>query len=152
VTDQGRRPAGYSGTPLPKKLGIKPEHLVALLDAPSDIETTLGELPEGVALRRDLRGRRPFDEILLFVVQAVRLRGRFTDAMARLAVDGGLWVAWPKVASGRETDLSGAEVRSFGLSTGLVDNKICAIDDTWSGLRFVVRLDDRATWPVGRAA
>ena len=140
---------GYSGTPLSRKLGIKPEHLVALLDAPVDIETTLGQLPDGVALRRDLRGRRPFDVMLLFVERSARLRTRFAEAASRLAIDGGLWVAWPKEASGRRTDLSGNEVRTFGLSTGLVDNKVCAIDDTWSGLRFVVRLRDRPSWQGG---
>jgi len=138
--------AGYSGTPLPKKLGIKPGHLVALLNAPPDFEDTLAGLPDGVTLREGLRGRGPFDVILLFAERETVLRRRFQDAMARLAVDGGLWVGWPKKASGRPTDLSDGLVRELGLETGLVDNKVCAIDATWSALRFVVRRQDREAW------
>lgn len=138
--------AGYSGTPLPSKLGIKAEHLVALLDAPEDFEDTLGTLPDGVVLRRSLRGSRPFDEIVMFAQRESALRRRFTEAMAKLAVDGGLWVAWRKGTKGGNGAITGTEVREFGLSTGLVDNKVCAIDETWSGLRFVVRVEDRARW------
>ncbi len=138
--------AGYSGTPLAKKLGIKHGHLVALLNAPPDFEQTLEGLPDAVTLRHGLRGKGPFDVIVLFAERETVLARRFEDAMARLAVNGGLWVGWPKQASRRPTDLSDGAVRALGLSYGLVDNKTCAIDETWSGLRFVVRLADRDAW------
>jgi len=141
--------AGYSGTPLARKLGIKTGHLVALLGAPDDFELTMGELPEGVTLRRALRGGQPFDEIVLFADREPTLRRRFIDAMRRLAVDGGLWVAWRKGTKATDDLVAGADVREFGLSTGLVDNKVCAIDETWSGLRFVVRVEDRPAWTGG---
>lgn len=132
--------AGYSGTALPRKLGIKDGHHVALLGAPDEFEL---ELPAGVTCQRSLRGTRPFDVILLFCIRGAELERRFPRAQARLRQAGGLWVAWPKKASGRQRDLGDARVRAFGLAAGLVDNKVCAIDATWSGLRFVVRRVDR---------
>ena len=135
--------AGYSATPLPTKLGIKPGHAVVLVDAPSQAEGLLTPLPADVHLRGDLRGRDTFDVAVLFCHRLGDLRRRFPGVAKRLAREGGLWVAWPKKSSGLETDLSDSVVREFGLSTGMVDNKVCAIDDTWSGLRFVVRLRDR---------
>ena len=141
--DRGSLPAvaGYSGTPLPQKLGIKPGARLALLNAPEDFDRTLGDLPEGVSVRSRARG--PFDVIVHFSDHERELRRRF-DALAR-ALDpaGGLWIAWPKRASGVPTDLSDGVVREIGLAAGLVDNKVCAIDETWSGLRFVIRLGDR---------
>ncbi len=133
--------AGYSGTPLPKKLGIKAGHRVALLGAPSGF--ALGDLPEGVKLKRDLRGSAPVDVALLFVKSQKGLRARFGKAQERIAQDGGLWVCWPKKASGVATDLGDAFVRAHGLEAGLVDNKVCAVNETWSGLRFVWRVRDR---------
>ncbi len=135
--------AGYSATPLPTKLGIKPGHAVVLVDAPSQAEGLLTPLPADVRLRGDLRGRDAFDVAVLFCRSEADLRRRFAGVAKRLTRDGGLWVAWPKKSSGLETDLSDSVVREFGLSTGMVDNKVCAIDETWSGLRFVVRLRDR---------
>jgi hypothetical protein len=135
--------AGYSGTPLPRKLGVKPGAHILLLDAPEGFEETLGALPADVELRRGLRGRAPFDVIVLFAPDAAALERRLEPAIARLAVAGGLWIAWPKKASGIATDLSDGAVRARGLATGLVDNKVCAVDATWSGLRFVRRLADR---------
>ena len=132
---------GYSGTPLPKKLGIKPGQRVALLRAPEGFDATLGELPEGVALRRTARG--PLDVIVSFTDTQRDLRRRFTTLARALDPAGGLWIAWPKRASGVPTDLDGNIVREVGLAAGLVDNKVCAIDETWSGLRFVVRVEDR---------
>ena len=129
--------AGYSGTPLPKKLGIKPGSGVALLGAPPDIEKTLGPLPDGVRLRRDARGSS--DRIVLFVKTRAQLARRFPVAARALAPGGGLWIAWPKQASGVPTDLTQAHVREFGLARQFVDYKICAIDDTWSGLQFARR-------------
>ena len=135
-------PAGYSGTALPRKLGIKPGHAVALLRAPEDFDVTLGPLPDGVSVRRRAAGR--LDVIVAFC-GARRTLERGIDAWAGvLEPDGGLWIAWPKRSSGVVTDLTEADVRAIGLAAGLVDNKVCAIDATWSGLRFVYRLADRS--------
>jgi len=133
--------AGYSGTPLPKKLGIKPACRLGLVNAPADFARTLGELPPGVSPGPMKRG--PYDVIVLFAKSGQELARALAAARERLDPAGGLWVAWPKKASGIATDITEAEVRARGLATGLVDNKVCAIDDTWSGLRFVVRLVDR---------
>ena len=136
-------PAGYSGTPLPKKRGIKQGHRVVLVGAPPGFRRTLGRLPEDVALRTDLRGRGELDVVLLFAKRRAELERRFDTLAARLAPAGGLWIAWPKKTSGVATDLSDGVVRDTGLAGGLVDNKVCAVDDTWSGLRFVIRRRDR---------
>jgi hypothetical protein len=133
--------AGYSGTPLVRKLGIKPDSRLALVGAPSGFEKTLGELPRGVSVRR--RAQPPCDVIVAFFERGARLRPRLPALMRALQPAGGLWIAWPKRASGVETDLSEDLVREAGLDAGLVDNKVCAIDETWSGLRFVSRLRDR---------
>jgi len=137
--------AGYSGTPLPRKLGINPGARLGLLGAPADFERTLGELPLGVTVRAVGGGDDPFDVIVCFARSARELASDLPALPARLDPAGGLWIAWPKKASGLATDLTDGEVRRRGLALGLVDNKICAIDDTWSGLRFVVRLADRAS-------
>jgi len=133
--------AGYSGTPLPKKLGIKEGHALCLLGAPDDFDATLGELPLGV--RRAPLASPPLDVIVFFTKEAHLLEGRFAALKAALDFAGGLWIAWPKKASGVATDLHEGLVRECGLSQGLVDNKVCAIDETWSGLRFVYRREDR---------
>ena len=134
--------AGYSGTPLPTKLGIKPGSRVLLMGAPEQFaEDILGPLP-GVELHRRA-GRSAYDVVLAFTPDLRALQQRFGPARDRLTTAGGLWVAWPKRSSGLATDLDENVVRDFGLATGLVDNKVCAIDATWSGLRFVVRLKDR---------
>lgn len=135
--------AGYSGTLLPQKLGIKEGHRVALLEAPLDFEQTLGRLPDAVTLLRHTGSKGFFNVVVLFVTSAAQLRRRFAGLARRLVPDGGLWVAWPKKASGVETDLTESVVRAVGLDAGLVDNKVCAVDEVWSGLRFVIRLKDR---------
>lgn len=135
--------AGYSGTPLPNKLGIKPGHRVACLDAPTTFLPSLGELPPDVVLENDVARAGPRDVIVYFVRSQADLRSRFVAIARRLATDGGFWVAWPKRTSGVATDLTEDVIRAIGLDAGLVDNKVCAIDETWSGLRFVVRLRDR---------
>lgn len=132
--------AGYSGTPLPRKLGIKPGSRVLLAGAPAGFE--LGELPGGVLLHRRA-GIGPYDVILGFCPDRAALTRRFSGWRERLAIDGGLWLAWPKKSSGVPTDLGENAARAYGLAQGLVDNKVAAIDGTWSGLRFVVRLADR---------
>jgi hypothetical protein len=135
--------AGYSQTPLPQKLGIKPGHRVAMIHSPEGFRQTLGELPESAAVHAALDEAEPFDVILYFTDSASDLAGQFATLSRRLEPSGGLWVAWPKKASGVHTDLTEDRVREIGLRAGLVDNKVCAVDDTWSGLRFVIRLKDR---------
>lgn len=129
--------AGYSGTPLPKKLGIKQGSVVVLLGAPDNFEETLGALPEKVRLRRRAGGRANL--VLLFANSISELERRFPAAVRTMAEGGSLWIAWPKQASGVATDLTQNKVRAYGLDRGLVDYKICAIDETWSGLRFARR-------------
>ncbi|MGD2215872.1 MAG: hypothetical protein PVJ64_03910 [Gemmatimonadales bacterium] len=127
--------AGYSGTPLVKKLGIKAGHKVSLVGAPADFEKTLGALPYGVQLRRRLSAA---DLIIWFTKSRADLQRRIAALATRIG-DGGMWIAWPKQASGVSTDLTQNDVRRVGLANGLVDYKICAIDATWSGLKFARR-------------
>jgi hypothetical protein len=134
-------PAGYSGTPLVRKLGIKPGARVALIAAPEGFDEVLGELPDGVVVRRAARGT--FDVIVVFCTRRSELERRLATLRGALDQAGGLWIAWPKRASGMPTELGDGSVRELGLAAGLVDNKVCAIDETWSGLRFVYRLVDR---------
>ncbi len=130
--------AGYSGTPLPKKLGIKPGSAVALLGAPEGFaDETLGPLPEGATSRTDARAA--FHVGLLFVRSKADLARRFPAAASAMGKPGALWIVWPKKASGIGTDLDQQTVRAFGLASGLVDYKIAAIDETWSGLCFARR-------------
>jgi hypothetical protein len=138
----GTSSAGYSGTPLPRKLGIKAEARVGLIGAPHDFDEVLGELPPGVTVRRRLQGT--FDVLVVFVQKRSELERRLPALKSALDQAGGLWVAWPKRSSGVATDLGDGSVRELGLASGLVDNKVCAIDATWSGLRFVYRLADRS--------
>ncbi len=128
---------------MPKKLGIKPGTRLGLVGAPDDFAETLGDLPDDVSPRRVARGKNHFDVIVCFARSSKELARDLPALPARLEPAGGLWIAWPKKSSGLATDLTEAEVRARGLATGLVDNKVCAIDDTWSGLRFVVRVADR---------
>jgi hypothetical protein len=133
--------SGYSGTPLPKKLGIREGSRVAVVSAPDGFTRVLGPLPAGVDLRTDARGR--CDVVVFFVTRRAELARRFPSFVRALETDGGLWVSWPKKTSGVATDLVFDAVQKVGLDAGLVDNKVCAIDGTWSGLRFVRRLSDR---------
>jgi len=135
--------AGYSGTPLPRKLGIKAGHRVALLGAPPGLSALLAPLPEAARLVTRPRAGAGYDVVLGFVSRAGELRRRFERGRSLLSVDGGLWICWPKQSSALATDLREGHVREHGLGQGLVDNKICAIDEDWSALRFVVRLRDR---------
>jgi hypothetical protein len=143
-TSSPSRPAtaGYSGTPLPQKLGIKEGHRVAILSAPARLPAGLEALPDGVTVVRRLQGAA-FDVILVFVQSLADLPGRFVAAARALTPAGGLWVVWPKKASGVATDVTEDRVREVALDVGLVDNKVCAVDEVWSGLRCVDRLKDR---------
>lgn len=133
--------AGYSGTPLLKKLGIKENASVALLAAPPNFARTLAPLPVGVEIREQARGK--LDVIVFFATRERELARRFPMMARALQPSGGLWVAWPKKASCVATDLTFDPVQQTGLDCGLVDNKVCAIDETWSALRFVYRVVDR---------
>jgi hypothetical protein len=134
--------AGYSGTPLVKKLGIKEGARVGVVRPPQGFAATLGELPGG-ALVGTVSARAAYDVIVLFARAMKDVERELPGLRKRLDPAGGLWIAWPKKASGIVTDVGEGEVRARGLAAGLVDNKVCAIDDVWSGLRFVVRLADR---------
>ncbi|WP_063012024.1 hypothetical protein [Nocardia kruczakiae] len=132
--------AASPGAALARKLGIRPGARVLLADAPRGF--ALEPLPPQVAVHRRA-GHEPYDVVVGFCPDYASLNRRFGTWRTRLAPAGGLWIAWPKKSSGVVTDLGDAVVREFGLAAGLVDNKVCAIDDTWSGLRFVLRLADR---------
>ncbi len=126
--------AGYSGTPLPKKLGIKEGCSVALVGAPAKFPIRA-------------TGKAPFDVIVAFVTARGTLDETIDRERARLAEDGGLWIAWPKKSSGVASDMTEQAIRDVALPTGLVDNTVCAIDDTWSGLRLVIRRELRRAQP-----
>jgi hypothetical protein len=138
-------PAGYSGTLLAKKLGIGPGGRVALLAAPAGFEGQLEGLPPDARIGRRLGEQH--DVIVLFLKRAAEL-ARLQECARALEPSGGLWIAWPKQSSGVATDVDFDRVQKAGLALGLVDNKVCAIDETWSGLRFVVRLADRPKRPA----
>lgn len=132
--------AGYSGTPLHRKLGVKPDSRVLLTAAPVGFE--LDTVPPG-AVVHTRAARSSYDVIVAFTPDRKRLEQRFEPLAGRLTTAGALWIAWPKRASGVATDLDENVVRDLGLSIGLVDVKVIAIDGTWSGLKFVRRLRDR---------
>lgn len=132
--------AGYSGTPLPTKLGLRPRARLLLVAPPPQF--TLAPVPDDAVVHRR-RDAEPYDLVVLFCADTRALRARFSGLLGALTPAGGLWVCWPKKASARVTDLSEAVVREHGLAAGLVDVKVAAIDATWSGLKFVRRLADR---------
>jgi hypothetical protein len=131
--------AGYSGTPLPRKLGIKPDHRLLLLGAPDGF--ALGELPGGVRIVRRAQGQA--DVIVSFHTARADLERRLPRLRGLMKPAAGLWIAWPKRASGMPTDLTEDVVRELALANRLVDNKVAALDAIWSGLRLVIRLKDR---------
>lgn len=132
---------GYSGTPLPKKLGIKPGSNVYLKDAPPDvIEELNAELAACDLVRA---GKAPLDFAMLFTTSGAKLSREFGRIARQLAPAGMLWISWPKKSSGVATDVDGNVVREIGLAAGLVDVKVCAVTEVWSGLKFVRRLKDR---------
>jgi len=130
--------AGYSGTPLPKKLGIKPGHRVLLLSAPDPFEL---DLPDDVKVGRAARGKA--DVIVSFHTERADLARRMPRLRDTMEPAAGLWIAWPKRASKVPTDLTEDVVRELALANRLVDNKVAALDEEWSGLRLVIRLKDR---------
>jgi hypothetical protein len=127
---------GYSGRPLAQTLGIKPEATIVLVDAPDGIERLLEPLPGGVEVRRGNRGRR--EMTIWFVTSRRQLERRF-DSVARAVAEGILWMSWPKGSSGVATDMTEDAIREVALPRGMVDSKVCAIDEIWSGLRLTRR-------------
>ncbi|MBS2966174.1 hypothetical protein KGA66_24220 [Actinocrinis puniceicyclus] len=138
--------AGYSATPLARKLGIGPGHVVALLDAPPGFPRSLAPLPRDVGLHAALAGG-PFDVVVCFTTRREVLERRVNEIRPALTVAGGLWIAWPKKASRVPTEVTDEVVRQVALPLGLVDDKVCAIDETWTGLRLVVRRELRSRAP-----
>ncbi len=132
---------GYSGTPLPKKLGIKAGFRVYLLDAPSEVIAELGAALADCAGVKD--GKAPLDFAMVFTKSKAELAKKFKRVSRQLAPAGMLWVSWPKKSSGVATDLTENIVRGIGLAAGLVDIKVCAVTEVWSGLKFVRRVKDR---------
>ena len=139
--------AGYSGTPLARKLGIGEGDEVALIGAPERFEDTLGELPDVASLHTNLADDARYDVIVAFVTQRAELEAELPRLRARMAPACGLWIAWPKRASKVPTDVTDQVIRDVVLPTGLVDNKVCAIDDTWTGVRLVIRRENREQPP-----
>lgn len=137
---------GYSGTPLPQKLGIKEGMRVSVFNAPNYFELDLGDLPDDVEVYRDADDA-PADLYLIFADRSAEAQRGFERAVTQLPPDGAIWIAWPKKSSDTASDITEDTLRDLFLSTGMVDNKVCAIDETWSGLRFVVRKENRADWP-----
>ena len=133
--------AGYSGTPLPQKLGIKEGHAVGTIGAPPGFAATLGSLPAGAKVAAGAAGKK--DVVIAFVTRRAELTKGLAAWTKAIAPTGALWIAWPKKASGVATDIVEDVIREVALPTGLVDNKVCAIDETWSGLRLVIRVERR---------
>ena len=130
--------AGYSGTPLPKKLGIKDGFRVTLLAVPADVKAELSDSLKGCRIAKE-----NLDFVLVFVKNQAELKKQFGPMAAQLNPTGMLWVSWPKKASGVTSDLDENIVRDVGLKAGLVDVKVCAVNEVWSGLKFVTRVKDR---------
>jgi hypothetical protein len=135
--------AGYSGTPLPVKLGIADGDEVALIGAPERFEDTLGELPDVGSLHTTLADDARYDVIVAFMTQRAELADQLPRLRARMAPACGLWIAWPKRSARVPTDITDHVVREIALPAGLVDNKVCAIDQTWTALRLVIRRENR---------
>lgn len=132
--------AGYSGTPLPRKLGIRSAARLFFARPPDNWSTVLGTLPDDAEV---VDSTRPFDLAVIFSLQRAEIEPTFSEAIGRMADGGMIWLAWPKKASGFATDLTGDVIRGAGLDAGLVDVKVCAIDEFWSGLKFVRRRGEK---------
>ena len=134
--------AGYSGTPLPRKLGLRPGARIAIIHAPDGFDKAIEPLPHGVTILS--RVGADVDVLIFFTEQQKELRERFDRLVNSVKPDGMLWICWPKKASKRQTDLTEDRIRAIALEGGVVDVKVCAIDDVWSGLKLVRRTRDRA--------
>jgi hypothetical protein len=140
--------AGYSGTPLPKKLGLKPQFRVAFFQVPADVKTALKETLSDCLLVKDSQdGKDQLDFAMIFLKSQADMKEQFPRFARRWAPAGMLWVSWPKKTSGVVTDLNENDVMRIGLGAGLVAVKVCAVTEVWSGLKFVIRVKDRAKTP-----
>ncbi|HWB88667.1 MAG TPA: DUF3052 domain-containing protein [Acidimicrobiia bacterium] len=135
---------------LPAKLGIEPGMTVTLLNAPNYFDFDLGDLPDDVEVNRD-SDATPSDIYLIFADRSDEAQRAFERVVTSLPPDGAIWFAWPKKSSDKQSDLDENALRELFLPSGMVDNKVCSIDETWSGLRFVVRKENRADWPASTA-
>jgi Protein of unknown function (DUF3052) len=143
--------AGYSGTPLPKKLGLKPQFRVAFFQLPSDVKAELKEALSACLLIKDGKDdSAQLDFAMIFIKSQVDMKEQFPKFARRLVPAGMLWVSWPKKASGIVTDMNENDVMRIGLTAGLVDVKVCAVNEVWSGLKFVIRVKDRVKIPRTR--
>jgi hypothetical protein len=140
--------AGYSGKPLSQKLGLKPGFCIFVDGAPGDYRKLVGEWPQGAKLVK--QAKPPLDLVHLFVTQAKGLAATLGSYREAIAPDGMIWVSWPKKSSGVATDLSDIVVRDTALPLGLVDIKVCAVDEVWSGLKFVIPREQRGKHAEGR--
>jgi hypothetical protein len=135
------KPAGYSGTPLPQKLGIKPGFVIYVRDAPQEYETLVAPMPGGVRMAAKVTDRT--DVVHIFATARTKLAAELSAARKALRDDAMIWVSWPKKSSGMKTDITEDTVRAVAFPLGLVDIKVCAVDETWSGLKLVVRKKNR---------
>jgi hypothetical protein len=133
--------SGYSGKALAQKLGITPWTRVKTRNAPANYQQLLGALPHGVPISTRLR--RPIDLVHIFSIARAHLRAELRRALEEIEQDGAIWVSWPKKASGVRTDVTLDVIREVALPLGLVDVKVCAVDETWSGLKLVIRKVNR---------
>ena len=133
--------AGYSGTPLPEKLGLKPEFRIAFFQLPGDVKTTLKDSLSACRLIKD--GRAELDFAMIFIRSQAEMKEQFLKFSRQLAPAGMLWVSWPKKSSGVACDMNENDIRDIGLAIGLVDVKVCAVNDVWSGLKFVIPVKHR---------
>lgn len=139
---------GYSGTPLPKKLGLKPKFRIAFFQLPAEVKTALQEtLSRCLLLKAGKNSSDQLDFAMIFVRSQADMNEQFPRFARRLAPAGMLWVSWPKKTSGVVTDLNENDVMRIGLAAGLVDVKVCAVTEVWSGLKFMIRVKDRAKLP-----
>jgi Protein of unknown function (DUF3052) len=144
---------GYSGTPLPKKLGLKPKFRIAFFQLPADVKTVLKEnLAECLVVIHGKNEKEQLNFAMIFVKSQSEMKEQFSGFARRLAPAGMLWVSWPKKSSGVVTDVTESDVRRIGLAAGLVDVKVCAVTEVWSGLKFVIRVKDRAKTPGVQSA
>jgi hypothetical protein len=141
--------AGYSGTPLLKKLGLKPQFRIAFFQLPTGVKSELKETLSNCLLVKDGKdGSDQLDFAMIFIKSQAEMKEQFSKFARRLAPAGMLWVSWPKKTSGIATDLNENDVRRLGLLAGLVDVKVCAVDEVWSGLKFVIRVKDRVSGSI----
>jgi Protein of unknown function (DUF3052) len=135
---------GYSGTPLPRKLGVKPGATLVLVNAPAGFVEMLGDLPERARTSTRLKAMNSL--VLLFCKDTSTLAKNLPVSAAKLAADGALWISWPKKSSALFVDLTEDGIRAAALPMGLVDVKVCAVSEDWSGLKLMVRKEKRPTW------